>query len=175
MKIKNLGIILTSICFILSINCVSAKKYKWKYNSHPLEVYSLALGKNGNQLVKSWAVGKNADKAILQAKMDAIEGALFKGIPYDESTHGMGVSNLPPLVSTAQYEENANLFFNFFKTGDFLKYVNAINGRYPTGENNIAVKGGRRIGINLSIDYRGLHQWLEQNGIVKGVGNHFKN
>lgn len=168
-----------SICvlFFLSLvfNVNGAKKYKWEYNSHIPEVYTTAQGQQGKQIVKAWAIANNADKAILQAKMDAVSAALFNGIGYDSSTHGMGVANLPPLVTPNQYEENKGLFNNFFKKGEFLKYVSDINSLYPTGENNMAVPGGRKVGINLSIDYKGLHSWLQENGIEKGVGKHFSN
>lgn len=173
----NLKRIFWSALFLIALvfNVSGAKKYKWSYNSHVPEVYTMAQGQQGKQIVKAWAIAGNADKAIVQAKMDAVSAALFNGIGYDASTHGMGVANLPPLVSPNQYEENKNLFENFFKKGEFLNYVSEVNSAYPTGENNMAVAGGRRVGINLSIDYRGLHEWLKQNGIEKGLGNHFSN
>lgn len=160
---------------ILVFSVTGAKSYKWEYNSKVPEVYTTAQGQQGKQIVKAWAIAKNADKAIIQAKMDAVSAALFNGIGYDQSTHGMGVANLPPLVTPKQYEENKDLFDNFFKKGDFLNYVNEINSTYPAGENNIAVPGGRKVGINLAIDYKGLHNWLQENGIEKGLSKHFSN
>lgn len=163
---------------LLSILCCpygAAKKYKWTYGDHTLQVFTTGQGKNRTQLVKVWAVSKSADKAIEQAKMDAVEAALFTGIGFDESTHGMGVSNLPALVSTEQYRENETLFQEFFKKGEFLSYVHEVNSTYPSGENNIVVPGGRRVGINLVIDYPALRKWLEDNGIGKGLGNYFRN
>lgn len=62
--------------------------------------------------MKAWAVAGNADKAIVQAKMDAVDAALFHGIPYDEPTHGMGLSNLNPLVTPAEYEAHKVIFNN---------------------------------------------------------------
>lgn len=74
-----------------------AKKYKWTFNGRTPEVYQLSQGQNGRKRLKAWAVAGNADKAIVQAKMDAVDAALFHGIPYDESTYGMGISNFNPL------------------------------------------------------------------------------
>ena len=165
------------LCLLFSLTLVfsvcEAKKYKWEYNSRVPEVYTTAQGQQGKQIVKAWAIAGNADKAIVQAKMDAVSAALFNGIGYDQSTHGMGVANLPPLVSSQQYEENKALFINFFKNGEFLKYVSEVNSSYPTGENNMAVPGGRKVGINLTLNYKGLHTWLQENGIEKGLGKHF--
>lgn len=172
---KHLSVILLSLLACLCVLPASAKKYKWTYGDHALEVYTTGQGKNHTQLIKAWAVAKNADKAIEQAKMDAVSAALFTGIGFDESTHGMGVSNLPPLVNAEQYSENETLFQEFFKQGDFLKYVREVNSTYPSGQNNISVPGGRRIGINLVLDYPALRKWLEEQGIGKGLGGHFRN
>ena len=56
-----------------------------------------------------------------------------------------------------------------------MNYVRTVNSAYPSGENNIQVPGGRRVGVNLVVDYPGLRNWLQQNGIIKGLGNHFSN
>lgn len=168
-KIALFFLMATVFCF-----SAQAKKYKWSYDA-PVEVYTVGQGQNRTQLVKAWAIKGSADKAIEQAKMDAVSAALFKGIPFDASTHGMGVSNLKPLVSAEQYQENKTLFDEFFKKGVFLNYVRPVNSAYPSGENNMQVPGGRRVGVNLVVDYPGLRNWLQQNGIIKGLGDHFKN
>ncbi len=87
----------------------------------------------------------------------------------------MGVSNLQPLVTEAQYKEFESLFQEFFKTGEFLNYVREVNAAYPSGENNVAAPGGRRVGVNLVLDYPALNKWLEENGVKKGLGGHFRN
>lgn len=165
---------LSLAAFSMSLPCY-AKKYKWKNNSHVIEVYTTGQGKNRSQLIKAWAVAKSADKAIAQAKMDAIEAALFKGIGWDEKNHGMGVSNLRPLVSEEVYKENEKAFKDFFESGTFLQYVREINSQYPSGENNVKCPGGRRVGVNLVVDYPGLNHWLEEKGLKKGLGDYFKN
>lgn len=173
---KRLRVILITLCLItLGISTATAKKYKWEFGDHAVQVTTTGQGKNRMQLVKAWAVAKNADKAIEQAKMDAVTAALFYGIDYDESTHGMGVSNLHPLVTESQYREYEGLFKEFFQKGTFLNYVREINSAYPSGQNNVSVPGGRLIGINLILDYPALRIWLEENGVTKGLGNHFRN
>lgn len=171
---RKISLLVALIVLLIASGTIEAKKYKFQYCSHPYEVFTTGQGQNKTQLVKAWAVDKSADKAIEQAKLDAVAAALFTGIGYDESTHGMGVSNLGALVTKQQYDDNKLLFDNFFKKGEFMKYVGEINSSYPSGSNNMAVPGGRRIGINLRIDYPGLRQWLKDNGIVQGVGGHFK-
>lgn len=159
----------------VTVLSASAKKYKWEYGSHPLEVFTIGQGANRTQLIKAWGVGKNADKAIEQAKMDAVSAAFFTGIGFDESTYGMGVSNLSPLVTYDLFREHQSLFEQFFREGHFLDYVREMNSEYPSGENNMSVKEGRRVGINLILDYQRLRKWLQEKGVKKGLGGHFRN
>lgn len=157
---------------MVSLN-VDAKSYKFKYADHAYQVYTTGVGQNGRQLVKAWAKGGSADKAMDNARVDAVAAALFTGISPDESTHGMGVANLPALITKQQYEANKKLIDKFFKKGEFMRYVRDLNTSYPSGENNMSCPGGRRVGINLEIDYPGLRKWLEEKGIKKGVGSYF--
>lgn len=170
--VKNFKFLVLLLALLVVVP-VSAKKYKWEYGKVVPMVYTTGMGHNRTQLVKAWAVAKSADKAIEQAKMDAVQAAFFNGIGPDESTHGQGVATLPPMVRPAQYEEHQKEFEEFFKKGEFMNYVREVNSLYPSGENNMAVPEGRRIGINLVIDYPGLHRWLKENGIEKGLGGHF--
>lgn len=171
---RTFKIIMLCMLSVFISQTADAKKYKWNYD-RSVEVYTTGQGANRTQIVKSWAVAGNADKAIIQAKMDAVSAALFKGIPFDASTHGMGVSNLHPLVSPEQYKENETFFNDFFKKGTFLNYVHEVNSTYPTGENNMKVPGGRRVGVNLVVDYPGLRNLLKELGIGKGLDGYFKN
>ena len=150
-----------------------AKKYKFKFDSHPIEIYTIGRGTSNSHLVKAWGVGKNADKAIDQAKIDAVVAAFFNGISPDASTHGMGAATLAPLTDSQHYLDNKETFDTFFKSGHFLQYVTPVNSSYPSGENNLGVPGGRRVGINLRLDYNGLRKWLEDKHIIKGFGNYF--
>lgn len=171
---KQTRLYLVAMLAFLCVFAVNAKKYKWNPD-HSVQVYTTGMGQNRAQNVKAWAVAGSTDKAIDQAKMDAVDAALFHGIPFDEKTHGMGVSNLQPLVTQAQYKENETLFKTFFKKGEFLNFVRELNSSYPSGENNVQCKGGRRVGINLQIDYLGLEKWLVENNVKKGPGGHFRN
>lgn len=173
MKQISLSIVVLLICCCAFP--MSAKKYKWTYGEHPLLVYTTGQGKNRTQLIRAIAVAKNADKAISQAKMNVVEAALFTGIGFDESTHGMGVSNLLPLVSKEQYEANETFFKEFFKQGTFLNFVSELNSNYPTGQNNMAVPGGRRVVVNLVLDYPSLRKYVEDSGVTKGLGSRLRN
>lgn len=155
--------------FVIAISFSSdAKKYKWNYGTS-YEVYQVQHSNNGNVVVLAWNISKNADKAIEQAKMDAVSAILFQGCSPDPNQPGAGLSTLDPLVSGSQYDANKAVFDNFFKTGEFLSYVSTVNSRYPTGQYNVQVPGGRRIGVQLRVNRQGLEDWLKRLGIKKGL------
>jgi hypothetical protein len=145
------------------------RKYKFDLN-HDYMVVQTASAAQG-KLVKAWAYGKSADKAIEQAKMDAVAAAFFTGI--QPAMDGQGVGTLPPLVDQAGYVEYESFFTKFFTEGEFMNYVREVNSAYPSGENNVSTPQGRRVGINLVLYYDELRQMLEANGIRKSLDDFF--
>lgn len=164
---------LTKLLFIMALALVfalpgSAKKYKWTFGT-AYEVYNIGQGGQGTQLVRSWATGKNADKAIEQAMMNAVSAALFSGIAAEPDHSSAGTSTLRPLVKGADYDKNKDLFDTFFKSGEFLSYVSQVHSQYPAGQYNVSVPGGRRVGVELRLNREALRQWLIRKGIKQDI------
>ena len=57
------------------------------------EMTCLGVGSEGSNLLKVYSYGKNYDKAVKQAKHDAVHGILFKGI-----VGSNGCANQPAMV-----------------------------------------------------------------------------
>lgn len=160
------------IVFLSIYNYSSAKKYKFKLDP-PFIIEQVRVAKQGTKFVKSWAVAKNADDAIIKAKQNVVAAALFIGI---SPNHEMGAGVIPPLCSqgTKAYEENKEYFDDFFKKGVFLKYVVDVNSTYPIGENNLNTPQGRKVGVYLQLFYDDLRKRLIQDNIIKALGDQFK-
>ena len=149
-----------------------AKSYKFEFK-HSYNVYQIQTGRSGVKVVQAWAIAGNADKAIDQCKQDAVAAAIFTGLPVMEGA--MGVQNVPPLAASQRvYDEHKAWFDNFFKKGQFMEFVSEINSDYPTGENNISVKGGRQITILLGIRFEALRKYLQDEGILPKLQDHFQ-
>lgn len=149
-----------------------AKKYKFTFTP-PYEIEQVRVAKEGTKFVQSWAVDKNADKAIILAKQNAVAAMLFTGIAPNDV---MGAGVIPPLFSQgpAAYEQYKDYFDNFFQQGEFLKYAIDVNSTYPTGQNNIKTPEGRRVGVYLQLLYEDLRQFLIKENMIKAMGSQFR-
>lgn len=150
----------------------SAKKYPFDMN-HSYNVQQIRVAQDESRLVKTWGEAKNADKAIDRALQDAVACCIFMGIDALVTTSGHNAEAIPPLCpeGISAYQKHKEYFDKFFKNGDFLLYAVNTNSRYPTGENNVKVKNGRRVGIYAQLKVKQLRQRLEQDGIIKSLDN----
>lgn len=161
MRKENILIVLTiGILASFSLN-VNAKKYPFDRN-HPYNVSIIRVGQAGTKYLKAYGIASNADKAIDQAMQDAVAACVFEGIPGNEKA-----DKIEPICKNGAdaYIKHKDYFNNFFTNGDFLHYVKNTNSMYPTGENNVSVSGGRRVGINVEVMFDELRKRLENDKI----------
>ena len=151
---------------------LAAKKYPFDME-HSYSVQQIRVAQDQSRFLKVFAVAGNADKAITQALQDAVACCIFQGLPAAESTTGHNATAVPALCpgGVNDYQAHKEYFDRFFTEGDFLQYVENSNTRYPSGENNLKVKGGRRVGVYVQLKVKQLRQRLEQDGIIKSLDN----
>lgn len=106
------------MCFITS--CKTPTKVANEYATYGFEISCMGLDPDGSQLLRSWGTGINKSKAIEQAKKNAIEAVIFKGI-----TNGTGDCNKRPLVNEVNARERYESYFSRFFTdgGAYNRYV----------------------------------------------------
>ena len=137
------------------------------------EVSTISVGQNGTKLIKVWGYGKKVDRAIVQAKKNAIHACLFRGLPASAS------ANLtPPLISPGAkdkvLEENLDYFYDFFETaGGYLQFVNLNSDGMPSGQDRRKVKGGYKVAITVQVMYDNLKRKLEADGIIRTMNSGF--
>lgn len=162
-------IVLLALVLFLAFGQLNAgKKYKFTFEP-PYEIEQLRPGQvvdhYRTQLVKSWALDKNPDKAIIKAQQNAVAAAMFTGIAQSQV---VGASYVPPICGGPQaYEANKDYFDKFFTSGEFMNYVINVNSTYPTGEDNVKTPNGRRVAVYLQLMYGSLQQRLLEDGIIK--------
>lgn len=136
---------------------------QWRY-----EIEALEVGTQGTCLVKVWSYSKKPEVASLQARKNAVHGAIFKGIPANGRIKGK-----KPLVQDPAIESQyADFFKSFFADGGaFMRYVTLTNAS-ATGD---VTKIGKeyKVGVNVSINYSDLRKALEDAGVVKKLGAGF--
>lgn len=165
MKMKNYTAFFLFSILLFPIS-VEAKKYPFKIDASR-EVVINRSTKAGYKMVKVTAYGRNAEKAIEQAMLDAVVSLTFFG------ASGLGEMEDSPAVlleGRTAYDKNKDFFDSFFKEGIFMSYVKKINSTYPTGWDNVKTPKGRRIQILLMVDWNGLTQFYKEAGMKTVTG-----
>ncbi len=152
------SLFLSAVIFFFS-NCRTA--------SLPPESESACIGtaNDGSIIVKAWGYGQTQRGAIENAKKNAVQDVLFKGIK-------SGQSGCPtrPIVEDISKRDNA-YFKNFFKAeGAYLQFVNLSTDAVPD-----RVKVGSRIkaGMYVIVDHRRLKKQMESDNQVRNLNSGF--
>lgn len=99
--------------------CKTSTTIANEYATYGFETQCLGVDPDGSQTLRTWGKGKNKSEAIEQAKRNAIEAVIFKGI-----TSG-GDCNKRPLVNEVNAREKYEDYFNAFfqKGGAYNRYI----------------------------------------------------
>ncbi len=163
-------LLILQLCFLHS-SIAEAKRYTFDIDA-PREVYITRSAKAGFKMVRVIAYGRNVNKAIEKAMMDAVISLTFYG------TSGEGeMENAPAILLDGRkaYDYKKSYFDKFFKKGAFMSYVKQVNSGYPTGRDNIKTSKGRRVQILLLVDWNGLARTYKEAGlktIVSGLSDY---
>lgn len=132
------------------------------------EVECMGVGVDGTQLVKVWSFGQSPEKAMIQARKNAVHAVIFKGVRM-----GLPGCMMSPLVTKPGAEvQHAEFFNNFFSDGGaYLRFVNQVgDGSIDRIKiNNKSYK----IGMVVSVLHTQLRSELEAAGIVPKLGQGF--
>ena len=163
---ESLCVLLFAACtFVLPSVMCSCGSPKVAQQTANIKVEQIRVAQDGSRLVKVWGVGGNADKAIVAAMRNAVENCLFTGI---QPTATAGA--IPPLCPNG-YQDNKRYFDRFFANGTYQQYVVRANSLYPTGQDNVKVRGGRQVGIQVQLLVNQLRKRLEADGVIKSLDN----
>jgi hypothetical protein len=132
------------------------------------EVECMGTGMDGTQLIKVWGYGKSPERAIFQAKKNAVHAITFKGI-----NAGRPGCMRRPLVTEPGAEVKYQDFFETFFTngGRYLNFVTLTGDGSP---DRIRIsRRNYKVGIIVSVAHSNLRRELEAAGIVSKLGQGF--
>ncbi len=132
------------------------------------EMVSMGVGAQGTALVKVYAYTDTLDEAIENAKRTAMEGIMFKGI-----AGGRAAYRQPAMVKSDEHARHRGFFKRFFEKGEYLRFVQQSNDGSVGYEDRVRVGNKYKIGVVVAIDKTALRQYLEEEGIIKGLGSMF--
>ena len=166
LKIGSHKFIIVTLILFFNFNVFYSQKYNDKYVNNS-EIECVAVGNQDTKLIKVWVLVKNPNKAVDQAKLNAIHGMIFNG--------ASGKCNIKPISINPNAEQENRLFFNNFfrKNGDYLRFINTSSVKINPND-RIKILGNYKIGVQLSVNYKSLQNYLMTNKVVKSYNDFFK-
>ena len=134
------------------------------------QVQSSGTAVAGTRTFMVWGIGKNVDKAVENAKRDAVAVCIFRGVPAE-----FGGQLTPALCKDSEAEQNNLIYFNHFfaKDGPYLGFVNAITQGKPTGADIRKIKNGYKVAIYVQVMYDNLKKQLIYDKIIQSLNSGF--
>lgn len=150
-------------CAILLGGCRSKKDISGNYT---YKTECLGTEMDGSLTVKAWGNGRNRSDAIEQARKNAINDVIFKGI-----TEGTGGCNFRPVVGEVNARQKYEGYFNVFfrDKGDFQHFVSTEDEKFSDRFNRDPrmSRHGYTYGVVLRIKRSALKEKLLNDGIIK--------
>ena len=151
--------ILTKI-ILLSILGLQFCSPKLQVSTYSGEVNYIGKDASGTINLRAVGYGNNVENAVSDAKLNAINILLFKGLPGSEI-------NVPLVDNEFEAKKrNQNYFDRLLTGGYYSSYVMTSS----LNSNAIKVKGTYRVTLDLKINYNSLRIDLEQNNIIRKFG-----
>jgi serine/threonine protein phosphatase PrpC len=126
----------------------------------------IGTSRDGFQVVKTWGTGLNHNQAVFNARKNAVDDIIFKGI-----RDGKGGCQVSPLVSNPNLKRDHQAYFNDFyaSNGAFQDFVTDPTGRWidralkenPLSDGNTAYE------VLVEVDVRGLRAFLINQNFIQ--------
>ncbi len=159
---KKIFSILALALLMASAGCKSPMKIDNTAAYANFDVVCLGVDGDGSQTLRVYGKGNNRADAIEQAKRNAVQEILFKGI-----TSGSGGCNKRPIVTEVNARERYEDYFNkfFVAGGAYTKYVRLDEKR--TSRVQARTKAQEQWGVVVTVDRPGLTRRLKDDGVIK--------
>lgn len=146
-------------------SCGSASRLSKADTPWTYEIESVGVGADGTYAIRVWSYYKNAKMPLEVAKRNAVHAVIFKGVP-----EGNGAASQPPLKTDAVTASDSVFFGNFFQ-GEYQDYINSV----ASGSLRILKLRAReyKIGYVVSVAKDNLRNYLEDQGVIKGLSSGF--
>lgn len=149
-----------AIVAITMTGCKTPTSISGEYASSKFEISCLGVDPDGGQTLRAWGNGINKSRAIEQAKRNAVEAVMFKGI------QGSGNCNKRPLINEVNARERYEEYFNTFFTegGAYEKYVTLDEKR--TSRIKSSGASMEAWGVVVTVDRTALKNRLMDDNVI---------
>lgn len=129
-------------------------------NYETSEVNFISKETNGTITLKSLGYGNNLETAVANAQIKCFDVLLFKGIPGTEL-------NVPLIENEiVAKQNNSNYFIKFYEQNYYKSFIMSST----ESSNLIDLKTGKKIFVDIKINFNSLRKDLEQNHIIRKFG-----
>ena len=156
----------TILLFLFSVVLFSCSAQNQIAGNYIFKTECLGIGMDGSQTVKAWGNGRNRWDAIEQAKKNAVNDVLFKGI-YEGK---QDCEKRPVLTEVNARQKNEAYFNKFFSdNGEYTKYISLKDERIDSklSRDRQVARKSVTYGVVLTILRAELRQKMIEDGIIK--------
>jgi len=134
------------------------------------EVECMGVGSDGTQFLKVWSYGRRVNRAISQAKRNAVHAVIFRGI-----TSGKPGCMQRPLVTRPDTGQQHREFFEaFFREGGrYLNFVAITSDGHIADEDRLRVGRRFKVGVEVTVMHSALRKELEAANVIPRLGTGF--
>ena len=159
---RNKLIIVFSVLILISckVKTPSISGY-YEYESE-----CVGISRDGFQVVKTWGTALNHNQAIFNARKNAVDDIIFKGI-----RNGNGGCDTKPLISKPNFKRNNQPYFDDFyaSNGAFQDFVSDPTGNWLKRalKENPQSDGKTAYEVLVAVDVRGLKAFLINQNLIQ--------
>ncbi len=146
----------------LFLGCASAPKgptpAEWMSGTYELDCDR--IGQEGEQVVKVWTTAKSVDRALAEARRNAVRGVLLRGLSTTQC-------QVPPLLRPADITPDASRYLAaFFATGG--QYEGYVSRAGDEAMDKVSIRGGVKVASLVVVARSRLQADLEKARIIRG-------
>lgn len=163
-KLLTLAVCVASLALT---SCRGKQDITSSYSLFKFETTCVSNNGDGTQTLRAWGTGPSIDVAIEQAKKNALNDVIFKGIPGEK-----GCSQRPLVTEVNARERYEDYFDRFFADGG--EYKNFVFETSSKDSSRIKSKGNSRenYGVIVTVKRSALRDQLRQDGVINESNNY---
>lgn len=142
--------------------CRGKQDISSSYSLFKFDTTCVSNNGDGTQTLRAWGTGPSIDVAIEQAKKNALNDVIFKGIPGEKGC------NQQPIVTEVNGRERYEEYFDrFFSDGG--EYSNFVYETSSKDRSRVKSKSNSRenYGVIVTVKRSALRDQLRQDGLIK--------
>lgn len=158
---KTMAMALAATAIMLA-GCRGKQEISTSYSMYKFKTTCVGANGDGTQTLRAWGTGASIDKAIEQAKKNAVSDVIFKGIPGGKGCNQNAI--VTEVNARERYEEYFDRFFA--DGGEYAEFVYETSNKDGS---RVKSKDSSRenYGVVVTVNRSALRDHLRRDGVIK--------